>query len=81
MQYVRLDKDWVDDNGVAHTAGEMLLIDAPTLARLSDEGIVGDSSTEDQEDWQADWQEEQWSGPTEESESWAGPVEAESEEW
>ncbi|HEY8472481.1 MAG TPA: hypothetical protein VIL37_07565 [Natronosporangium sp.] len=43
MVYVRLAQDWTDANGAAHQAGEMVDVDAATLARLEASGIVAES--------------------------------------
>ncbi|HZN76320.1 MAG TPA: hypothetical protein VFC00_32235 [Micromonosporaceae bacterium] len=40
MVYVRLAKDWTDGNGTAHEAGEMVDVDAGTLAELEASGVV-----------------------------------------
>jgi hypothetical protein len=60
MVYVKLEKDWTDAAGVSHSAGEMIDLDAGTLARLQKEGVV----TED------------WAGPTGDKvgTAWAGPT-------
>jgi hypothetical protein len=44
MVYVRLDGDWTDEGGVAHSAGEMVDVDAATLARLQAEGVVSETT-------------------------------------
>jgi hypothetical protein len=53
MVYVRLDGEWTDSEGVNHSAGEMVDVDAATLARLQAEGIVGEGAGggKDTTDW------------------------------
>jgi hypothetical protein len=74
--YVRLVADWTDSQGEQHLAGELVDVDAATLAVLEAAGAtagaddwVGPTGSDAEEDWSA------WSGPTGggESESWAGP--------
>lgn len=55
MVYVRLEKQWTDGNGTGHSAGEMIDVDAATLAKLQAEGIVGEAK--------------KWIGPTSDDES------------
>ncbi|WP_329102580.1 hypothetical protein OG792_24320 [Micromonospora sp. NBC_01699] len=43
MVYVQLVQGWTDEAGVNHPAGEMVDVDAATLARLQAEGIVGEA--------------------------------------
>jgi hypothetical protein len=40
MVLVRLAQDWTDGSGSAHEAGEMVDVDAGTLAELEASGIV-----------------------------------------
>lgn len=42
MVYARLEKDWTDPSGVDHSAGEMVDLDAGTLAKLEEEGVVSE---------------------------------------
>ena len=42
MVYVRLEKEWTDGEGLGHSAGEMVDVDAATLADLQAKGIVGE---------------------------------------
>ncbi|MCF0095100.1 hypothetical protein [Micromonospora sp. MH99] len=44
MVYVKLESDWTDGNGVNHSAGESVDVDAATLATLQAEGIVSEQS-------------------------------------
>ncbi|MCO1599072.1 hypothetical protein M8C17_28350 [Micromonospora sp. RHAY321] len=44
MVYVKLESDWTDGNGVSHSAGESVDVDAATLASLQAEGIVIEQS-------------------------------------
>lgn len=61
MVYVRLDAEWTDSDGISHAAGEMVDVDAGTLAELEAQGIVGAQA--------------EWAGPTgTESTDWAGPT-------
>lgn len=66
MVYVKLESDWTDGDGVVHTAGESVDVDAVTLATLQAEGIVSEGSTsKDGTDW---------AGPTGTTTNWAGPT-------
>ncbi|WFE21141.1 hypothetical protein O7621_25325 [Solwaraspora sp. WMMD937] len=60
MVYVKLEKDWTDSSGVSHGVGEMIDLDAGTLAKLQEEGVVA----------------EEWIGPTGEKvgTNWIGPT-------
>lgn len=58
MVYVRLEKNWTDGEGTVHSAGEMVDVDAATLAALQADGTVS----------------EDWVGPTEEQGDWVGPT-------
>jgi hypothetical protein len=40
MVYVRLAQGWTDGGGAAHVAGDMVDVDAVTLAELEAEGVV-----------------------------------------
>jgi hypothetical protein len=40
MVSVRLAREWVDDAGASHAAGETVDVDAGTLARLEQSGVV-----------------------------------------
>jgi hypothetical protein len=40
MVNVRLDREWMDGDGAPHAAGDMVDIDAATLARLEADGVV-----------------------------------------
>lgn len=40
MVYVRLAQDWTDPSGTQHAAGDMINVDAATLATLEAGGIV-----------------------------------------
>jgi hypothetical protein len=53
MVYVRLAQDWTDNGGAAHTAGDMVDIDAVTLAELEADGVV--ASTEKLDDEPLKW--------------------------
>ncbi|MEV1287903.1 hypothetical protein [Micromonospora sp. NPDC049679] len=78
MVYVRLDAEWTDGGGVSHAAGEMVDVDAATLADLESKGIVhsdgtnwagptGDNPTGGKEGIT-------WAGPTTDPQAWAGPT-------
>ena len=41
MVYVRLEREWTDGDGVGHSSGDMIDVDAATLAKLQAAGIVG----------------------------------------
>jgi hypothetical protein len=64
MVFVRLNGDWTDGDGVSHSAGEMVDVDAATLAVLQSEGIVTEGSGGGKEGTD-------WAGPG--STNWAGP--------
>lgn len=40
MVYVRLEQEWIDGAGASHVAGDMIDVDAGTLAELESRGIV-----------------------------------------
>ena len=65
MVYVRLAHDWTDATGAEHHAGEMVDVDAVTLAELEATGVVAPV------DKGADW-----AGPTGggSDTDWAGPT-------
>jgi|HigsolmetaAR206D_1030411.scaffolds.fasta_scaffold01252_8 hypothetical protein len=46
MVYVRLEKEWTDGDGVGHSAGDMIDVDAATLAKLQAAGIVAGEGVE-----------------------------------
>ncbi|MEO3747429.1 hypothetical protein [Plantactinospora sp. B5E13] len=46
MVYVRLEKEWTDGDGVGHASGDMIDVDAATLAKLQAAGIVGGESAD-----------------------------------
>ena len=82
--YVRLAAPWVDAAGMPHRRGEVVDIDAITLAQLEEAGIVTDPS-KDQADWIGPTDEgtktteASWIGPTDEETkvteaSWIGPT-------
>jgi hypothetical protein len=61
--YVRLEQEWTDGEGVSHSAGEMVDVDAATLADLQAKGTVGGEKAE-------------WLGPTggNDTTNWLGPT-------
>lgn len=63
---VQLERDWTDDQGVAHHAGDIVTVDRDTLARLERDGVVRPADDQASE--------EDWTGPT------AGP-EVGDEDW
>ncbi|MEU5790994.1 hypothetical protein ABZ754_25135 [Micromonospora purpureochromogenes] len=67
MVYVNLESDWTDGDGVAHSAGESVDVDAATLAVLQAEGIVSEQSGGGKDGTD-------WAGPTGTTTSWAGPT-------
>ncbi|MFU8872490.1 hypothetical protein [Micromonospora sp. SL4-19] len=64
MVFVRLESDWTDGDGVAHSAGDSVDVDAGTLASLQAEGIVSEGSGGDET--------ANWAGPGS-APKWAGP--------
>ncbi|MEV4755437.1 hypothetical protein AB0J86_10020 [Micromonospora sp. NPDC049559] len=62
MVYVRLDGEWTDGDGVSHAAGEMIDVDAATLAKLQAAGVVSEGAGK-----------EDWAGPGSTTTGWAGP--------
>jgi hypothetical protein len=58
MVYVRLAQSWTDDGGAAHAAGDMVNIDAITLAKLEANGVVSDRAGADGVETLS------WPGPT-----------------
>jgi hypothetical protein len=74
MVYVRLAQDWTDDGGTAHIAGDMVDVDAVTLAELEADGVV--EAAEKADDGAGT---EAWPGPTSpspdvEPAAWPGPT-------
>ncbi|MEU2614835.1 hypothetical protein ABZ570_25095 [Micromonospora sp. NPDC007271] len=67
MVYVKLENDWTDADGVAHSAGESVDVDAATLAALQAEGIVSEGSGGGDEA-------ANWMGPTGATTNWMGPT-------
>ncbi|SCE89874.1 hypothetical protein GA0074695_1994 [Micromonospora viridifaciens] len=67
MVYVKLESDWTDADGVAHSAGESVDVDAATLAALQAEGIVSEGSGGGKES-------AKWVGPTGATTNWVGPT-------
>ena len=60
MVYVRLAQGWVDGGGASHAAGDMVDVDAGTLAQLESRGIV---SSAGEADGPRDDADEVWAGP------------------
>jgi hypothetical protein len=69
MVYVRLASDWTDGTGAAHHAGDMVDVDAVTLAELEATGVVAPGGD--------------WVGPTGGGGTgdWVGPTGGESGDW
>jgi hypothetical protein len=69
--YVRLAGVWADPTGKVHDAGDFVDIDAVTLARLEERGVV-DNPGEDIQgpDWQGPGEDDEPSQP-----QWQGPGE------
>lgn len=65
MVYVKLESDWTDADGVAHSAGESVDVDAATLAALQADGIVSEGSGggKDTTDWAGPGSTTAWAGP------------------
>jgi hypothetical protein len=64
MVYVRLAQQWVDGAGGDHAAGEMVDVDAGTLAELESQGIVTAPAEEDAgTDPVKDGPDKAWAGP------------------
>jgi hypothetical protein len=59
MVYARLARNWTDRGGSAHHAGELVDVDAITLAELEERGVV---RTPDLDLTEA------WAGPTDDDE-------------
>jgi hypothetical protein len=70
MVYVQLAHDWTDGTGAAHHAGDMVDVDAVTLAEMEATGVVTPSG-----DWVGPTGGgEDWVGPTDGGEDWVGPT-------
>jgi hypothetical protein len=68
MVYVRLARDWTDQVGALHGAGDLVDVDAITLAELEAAGTVGEPEGDSA-----------WPGPTtpgdpEGDDAWPGPT-------
>jgi hypothetical protein len=71
MVAVRLARGWIDYDGTVHQAGDLVEVDAVTLAKMEAAGVVtapGDEPTM------------AWAGPTSDEDeptmAWAGPTDA-----
>ena len=81
MVYVRLDRNWTDRSGTSHATGDVVDVDAATLAELEADGVVAAAGEPLRirplaaaADGGADGDEEEWIGPgKEEEEPWIGP--------
>ena len=71
MVHVQLAREWTDDSGTTHAAGETVDVDPGTLARLEVQGWVADPGDGDSDP-------ESWVGPTggsdSDPDSWVGPT-------
>lgn len=65
MVAVRLARGWIGYGGLVHRAGDLVDVDAITLARLEASGVVTPSESTDG-----------WAGPTgdDDDTEWAGPT-------
>ncbi|SCG62922.1 hypothetical protein [Micromonospora inositola] len=64
MVYVKLESDWTDADGINHSAGESVDVDAAMLAALQADGIVSEgSSGKDTTDWAGPGSTTAWAGP------------------
>jgi hypothetical protein len=72
MVYVRLARDWTDATGAAHHSGEMVDVDAVTLAELEATGVVA-AAADKGTDWVGPTSDPDWVGPTSDP-SWVGPT-------
>ena len=86
MVYVRLARDWTDDGGSGHIAGDLVDVDPVTLAELEADGVVASAERAEGDEDQPD----AWPGPTSpdpdvepavEPASWPGPTEADPDAW
>jgi hypothetical protein len=59
MVHVKLEQDWTDTTGAAHSAGDTIEVDAVTLAELEAAGVV----TAEQKDDKGG-RKDSWAGPT-----------------
>lgn len=66
MVYVRLAREWTDAEGTAHDAGDMVDVDAVTLAQLEADGVVASSDTKETPVLTG------WAGETITKPQWAG---------
>jgi hypothetical protein len=66
MVYARLAREWTDNGGAAHTAGDMVDVDAVTLARLEADGVVASTEKSGTTVLAA------WAGETGPDPDWAG---------
>jgi hypothetical protein len=92
MVYVRLARNWTDDRGSAHVAGDLVDVDAVTLAVLEADGVVTAAEQAEgggDEPGRGD-EPDGWPGPTGpdpggdpgiEPASWPGPTKADPDPW
>lgn len=73
MVYVRLENNWTDREGATHSAGEMVDVDASTLAQLQANGMVADPGEgEDPDSWVSPTDGD--GGGDEDPDSWVSPT-------
>ncbi len=60
---VRLERDWTDPTGAAHAAGDLVEVDAVTLAELTATGVVVEAKAGSGGGGSAG-ADAQWAGPT-----------------
>ena len=85
---VRLAAGWIDPFGITHSAGDVVEIDAITLAELEEQGVVEnvdggpEESAEGQENAEpeTEWQGPGWQGPGEDDTAESGETEEADEE-
>jgi hypothetical protein len=69
--YVRLEREWTDGGGRTHTAGDMVDVDAATLATLEASGVVAEPEEPDA----GSTPDGPWPGPTSDPDGpWPGPT-------
>jgi hypothetical protein len=79
MVAVRLARGWVGYGGLVHRPGDLVDVDAVTLAKLEASGVVTPSENTDRPADKDDERTVAWAGPTgddgdERTVAWAGPT-------
>ncbi|MGC9667280.1 hypothetical protein ACNTMW_12075 [Planosporangium sp. 12N6] len=75
MVAVRLAQDWTDGGGEFHAAGDMVDVDAVTLAQLEANGVVASAEPgpgKNGTNWAGETGNPQWAGETGTNPQWAG---------